>query len=295
MSSEKMKPCLIFPFKELTEPDAIKECIQAAEQIGFEGAVLLDHVVLGEEPAGNNGYTIEVPFQEPLVLFSYMAALTEKIKLITGVLVAPQRQTALLAKQSADLARLSKGRLILGLGIGNNEPEFEAMGMDYHGRAQRLEDQIEVMRWLWRGEAVTITIGNEKFTAAGINPGCAPIDTWIGGFCENTLKRAAEIGDGYIPLGGPVEFGPSVLKLREYLKERSRKPETFPVMGAFPRTVRYDKSLGWGKIESVIRQWQDIGISHLAFGTQGSGLGSYPDKHIDVMAEYMNVYKSVVK
>ena len=154
-----MKIGVVFPQTEFgSDPGAIKAYAQTAESLGFTHILSYDHVLGAnpDRPGGWSGpYTHESAFHEPFVLYSYMAALTEKIEFVTGILILPQRETVLVAKQAAALDVLSNGRLRLGVGTGWNKVEYIALKQDFHTRGQRQEEQIELMRLLWTQELVT--------------------------------------------------------------------------------------------------------------------------------------------
>ena len=202
-----MKLGVTFPQTEIgTDPGAIREFAQAVEGLGFNHLLVYDHV-LGADTSHykdwSGTYTKEDMFHEPFVLYGYLAAVTSSIELTTGIIILPQRQTALVAKQAAEVDVLSGGRLRLGIGIGWNHVEFEALGQDFHVRGKRSEEQIELMRQLWTNEAVTFNGKWDKITAAGLNPLPVqrPIPIWLGGSSEQVLKRVATLSDGWIPDG----------------------------------------------------------------------------------------------
>src|SRR6185436_13789954 len=145
----------------------------------------------------------EHPFHEPMVLFGFLAGVTAHLQLTTGILILPQRQTALVAKQAAEIDVLSNGRLRLGVGLGWNHVEYEALGMDFRTRGRRVEEQVEVLRKLWTEPLVTYRGTGHVIDNAGLNPMPVqrPIPIWFGGSAEPALKRAARLGDGWMPAG----------------------------------------------------------------------------------------------
>src|SRR5438876_9867908 len=223
-----------FPQTEIgADPVAIRDYAQAAEGLGYSHLLAFDHV-LGADPAhrpGWQGYTHRSMFHEPFVLFGYLAALT-RLELVPGVIILPQRQTVLVAKQAAEVDVLTSGKLRLGVGIGWNAVEFEGLGMDFHNRGRRLEEQIQVMRDLWTKPSVTFEGRYHRITAAGINPMPVqrPIPVWIGGSAESAIKRAAELADGYFPQR-PLEGGwPATFeKIRGWVGAAGRNPATFGI------------------------------------------------------------------
>ena len=197
---------VVFPQTEIgADPVAIRDFAQAAEQMGYQHILAYDHV-LGANPASRPGwdptYTHRDMFHEPFVLFGYLAGLTQRIEFVTGVIILPQRQTVLVAKQAAALDVLSGGRLRLGIGIGWNPVEYEALGESFKNRGLRSEEQIEVMRKLWTQELVNFEGKWHKITDAGLNPLPVqrPIPIWFGATNKRALRRLARLGDGWFPL-----------------------------------------------------------------------------------------------
>lgn len=199
----------VFPQSEIgADPIAIRDIAQAAEDLGFHHLLAFDHVILparGDYDGYTGAATNEQPIHEPLVLSGYLAALTRRIELVTGVLVLPQRQTVLVAKQAAQVDILSGGRLRLGVGIGWIPAEFAALGADYSNRADRCEEQIALLRALWTESTATFRGLWHGIEGAGLNPLPVqrPIPIWIGGSAEATLKRVGRMGDGWFPLLSP--------------------------------------------------------------------------------------------
>lgn len=198
---------IVFPTTEIgNDPIAIRDWSQAAEEMGYDYVLFSDHIV-GSNPVtypkirGNNATT---PYHEPFVTMGYLAAVTQRIKLTTGVLVLPQRQTALAAKQAAEVDVLSGGRLILGVGVGNSELEYEAQHEDIHNRGRRLDEQIEVLRALWTQPAVTFHGKYHDLSDVAINPRPLqqPIPIWVGGRADAALERAGRLADGWVPSSG---------------------------------------------------------------------------------------------
>jgi probable F420-dependent oxidoreductase len=198
---------IVFPTTEIgNDPIAIRDWSQAAEEMGYDYVLFSDHIVGGNPVTypkirGNNATT---PYHEPFVTMGYLAAVTQRIKLTTGVLVLPQRQTALVAKQAAEVDVLSGGRLILGVGVGNSELEYEAQHEDIHNRGRRLDEQIEVLRALWTQPAVTFHGKYHDLSDVAINPRPLqqPIPIWVGGRADAVLERAGRLADGWVPSSG---------------------------------------------------------------------------------------------
>src|SRR5579883_498792 len=196
---------VVFPQIEFgNDPEAIKDYAQAAEGMGYDYLLIYDHVLSAHperEPKLTGPYTHEHPFHEPFVLFGFLAGATKRLQLTTGILILPQRQTALVAKQAAEIDVLSKGRLRLGIGLGWNYVEYEALGTDFKTRGRRVEEQVEVLRKLWTEPLVTFRGKDHVISNAGLNPMPIqrPIPIWFGGAAEPALRRAARLADGWMP------------------------------------------------------------------------------------------------
>src|SRR5713226_5417876 len=196
-----------FPQNEIgSDPAAIRDYAQTAEGLGYSHLLAFDHV-LGADTThrpGWKGYTYQNMFHEPFVLFGYLAALTH-LELVTGVIILPQRQTALVAKQAAEVDVLTGGKLRLGVGVGWNSVEYEALGLDFRTRGRAIEEQVEVLRLLFSKEVVTYKGKFTTITEAGLNP--LPvhrsIPIWMGGSADVLLRRVARLGDGWFPQGKP--------------------------------------------------------------------------------------------
>src|SRR5437867_2196399 len=194
-----MRYGVVFPQIEFgNDPQAIKDYAQTAEALGYDYLLVYDHVLgahPNREPKLTGPYTYEHPFHEPMVFFGFLAGVTKRIELTTGILILPQRQTALVAKQAAEVDVLSRGRLRLGVGLGWNYVEYEALGEDFHTRGRRVEEQVEVMRKLWTEPLLTYRGSNFAINNAGINPLPIqrPIPIWFGGFTDPAIKRAARL------------------------------------------------------------------------------------------------------
>jgi len=200
-----LKIGVVYPQTEYgSDPGAIKEYAQTVETLGFTHIVAYDHVlgVNPDRPGGWKGpYTYQSTFQEPFILFSFMAGFTRRIQFTTSIIILPQRQTALVAKQAANLDVLSGGRLRLGVGLGWNQVEYEALNQDFHTRGRRIEEQVTVMRALWTQPLVTFKGRWHDIPDAGLNPLPIqrPIPVWFGGQADPVLQRTARMGDGWMP------------------------------------------------------------------------------------------------
>lgn len=274
-----------FPQTEIgADPLAIREYAREVERLGYRHLVVFDHV-LGADPTrrpGWAGYTHKHLFHEPFVLFGYLAALTT-LELVTAVIILPQRQAVLVAKQAAEVDVLSGGRLRLGVGVGWNPVEFEALNMDFHTRGRAVEEQIEVMRLLWSQEIVSYQGRFHTIAEAGLNP-LPPrrsIPVWMGGRSESALKRIARIGDGWFPQGLPDDAMRATLeRLRAQIAEAGRDPATFGIEARITAAT--------GDLSEWVRQteaWQTLGATHASLNTMNAGYTSL-DQHLEALSAY---------
>jgi probable F420-dependent oxidoreductase len=267
---------VIYPQVEFgNDPSAIRDYAQTAEGLGYTHILAYEHVLGAnpDRPGGLKGpYTYQSPFMEPLLLFTYMAAFTHRIGYATGILVLPQRQTALVAKQTASLDILCGGRFRLGVGIGWNAPEYTALGYNFSNRGRRIEEQIEILRLLWTQPLVNYIGRWHEIPDAGINPLPIqrPIPIWFGGHAEPVVRRAARLGDGWLPnYRTPAEARAPLEFIRRELEAAGRDPKTFGVEVRLP--------FGDGNPEpwiALIQGWEAVGATHLTLNTMSSGLDS---------------------
>lgn len=282
-----MKIGVIFPQTEIgVDPAGVLDFAQAAESLGYDHIVPYDHVV-GANPASRPGwnapYTHKDIFHEPFVLFGYLAAVTKRIGLATGVVILPQRQTVLVAKQAAAADVLSGGRLRLGVGIGWNPVEYEALGENFKNRGRRSEEQVEVLRALWTKELVTFKGKWHTITDAGINPLPIqrPIPIWFGGGAEPLLRRVGRIGDGWFSLLEPDDKLSSIIqKIRAYAKEAGRDPSAIGIEGRV--AIAGGSPEKWA---AAISRWKEIGATHLSLNTMKAGLSGAAG-HIDAIRRF---------
>ncbi|HWE60946.1 MAG TPA: LLM class F420-dependent oxidoreductase [Chloroflexota bacterium] len=281
-----MKIGVIFPQLEITEdPIAVREYAQAAEAIGYRHLVTYDHVVGADttsRPNWRGPYTVHSLFHEPLVLFGYLAGLTQRIEFVTGVLILPQRQTVLVAKQAAEVDVLSHGRFRLGVGVGWNEVEYQALNENFANRGRRSEEQIAVLRALFTQESVTFHGRWHHIEAAGIKPLPVqrPIPIWIGGGSDATLERVGRIGDGWFPQQSPEEVRPRLEQVRAHARAAGRDPAAIGIEGRLSlSSVPPDRWL------PTVQAWQALGATHLDFNTMNAGLPS-PQAHIDAIRRF---------
>jgi probable F420-dependent oxidoreductase len=280
-----------FPQTEIgADPAAIRDYAQAVEGLGYSHLVAFDHV-LGADPSnrpGWRGYSQKDLFHEPFVLFGYLAALT-RLELVSAVIILPQRQTALVAKQAAEVDVLTGGKFRLGVGIGWNPVEYEALGMDFRTRGRVIDEQIEVMRLLWSKEVVSYTGKYHTITEAGLNP--LPvrrsIPVWLGGSVDAALRRVARIGDGWFPQGRPDEQMRETLeRLRGYIREAGRDPAEVGIEARM--------SASSGNLDEWVRQtnaWRELGATHISINTMNAGYKSL-DEHIAAIRRYKEAIAS---
>ncbi len=281
---------IVFPQNEIgTDPSVIRDYAQTAEGLGFTHILAYDHVLGAnpDRPEGFKGpYTYQSSFHEPFILFSYIAAITQKIGLVTGVIILPQRQTALVAKQTATLDVLSGGRVRLGIGTGWNKVEYVALGKNFHDRGKRSEEQIEVLRALWTQEIVVFKGRYHNIPDAGLKPLPVqrPIPIWLGGSAPEVLKRIAKLGDGWLTnYRTAEECKPHLETLDVHLAAAGRSRAQ---LGIEPR-IRY----GDGDQETwhkLMREWAEVGATHLSIITEGAGFDT-PQKHIEAIRNFASV------
>ena len=277
----------VFPQTEIgADPSGVRDYAQAAESLGYEHLLVFDHV-LGADPSKRESwdrpYSHQDMFHEPFVLFGYLAAITETIKMTTGVLILGQRQTALVAKQAAEVDVLTGGRLRLGIGIGWNFVEYEALGEDFHNRGRRSVEQIRVMRALWTQEVVDFKGRYHQISHAGINPLPVqrPIPIWFGGGADQVVRRIGRMGDGWFPQFQPDSEGQArIAQMREYAKAAGRDPMSIGIEGRV--SISGGGPDDWSKAAAA---WDEAGATHLSVNTMRAGLKG-PDQHIDAIRRF---------
>lgn len=282
-----MKIGAVYPQTEYgNDPIAIRDYAQTVEGLGFSHVVAYDHV-LGANPNRPGGwqgpYTFQSAFQEPFVLFSFMAAVTHGLEFTPGVIILPQRQTALVAKQAATLDVLSGGRLRLGVGLGWNQVEYISLGQDFHTRGRRIEEQVALLRQLWTQPLVEFSGTWHAVPDAGINPLPVqrPIPIWFGGHAEAALRRIARLADGWLSNSRtPGDARPYLDQLARFLAESGREPATLGFEARLP--------YGEGDTDRWIQlsnDWQSTGATHLSFNTMGAGL-QHPADHLAALEKF---------
>ena len=295
-----MRVGVVFPQTEIgPDPVAIRDYVQAAEDLGYSHLIAYDHVLGADtrfHEGWSGGYALNDMFHEPLVVFGYMAAITKTLELVTAILILGQRQTALVAKQAAEVDVLSGGRLRLGVAIGWNHVEYEALGQNFHNRGRRTEEQIPLLRALWTQEVVNFKGRWNHVTDAGINPLPVqrPIPIWMGAGGrlspvppERVLRRVARLADGWFPQFSPDEAGrETITRVREYAREEGRDPS---VIGMEARINIAD-----GNPEFWVERakaWEELGATHISVNTMRAGLES-SEAHINAIRQFKEVVGS---
>lgn len=273
-----MKIGVIFPQTELGgDVGAVRAYGEGVDALGFDHVLAYDHVV-GADPSVHQGwagpYDITTTFHEPLVMFGYLAAITS-LELVTGIIILPQRQTALVAKQAAEVDLLSGGRFRLGVGVGWNAVEYEALGRSFTDRGRRMDEQIELLRKLWTENSVTHHGESERVTGAGLAamPIQQPIPIWIGGASPAAYRRIGRLADGWFPMIRPGADLEAALRL---IGEAARDA------GRDPAAIGMEGRVGWRRDEpetfrSRVEVWRDLGASHLTINTMALGLATVDD------------------
>jgi probable F420-dependent oxidoreductase len=288
-----MRIGVVFPQTELGgDVGAVRSYALRVEELGFAHVLAYDHV-LGADPEFYQGwdgpYNVNTTFHEPLVMFGYLAAITS-LELVTGIIILPQRQTALVAKQAAEVDLLSNGNFRLGVGLGWNKVEYEALGQDFTARGRRLSEQVALMRRLWTERAVTFEGGFDKVTAAGLAPLPVqrPIPVWFGGQSPPAYRRIGRLADGWFPQVPP---GPRLEEARQIVAQAA------VAAGRDADSLGMEGRVSWRGSEEdlaeAIRRWQDAGASHVSVNTMGGGLASVDD-HLAVLATVADVAKTAV-
>jgi probable F420-dependent oxidoreductase len=262
---------VVFPQTEIgPDPVVVRAYAAAAEELGYAHILAYDHV-LGADPAGHPGwsgpYDVDTQFHEPFVLYGYLAAITS-LELVTGVIILPQRQTALVAKQAAEVDLLAEGRFRLGVGLGWNAVEYEALDKEFTNRGRRLEEQVALLRRLWTERSVTFHGRYERVTAAGLAPMPVqrPIPIWFGAQSPRAYRRVGRLADGWFPQWRPgPEIDEAIAQVRAAAEAAGRDPDSIGMEG------RASLTRGVADAAEQIRQWEALGASHVAVNTMGIG------------------------
>ena len=275
---------VVYPQTELAgDPTAVRRLGRAVEELGFDHLLAYDHVLgavhQGRTPQLTGPYTEHDPFHDPFVLFGYLAGITERIGFATGILILPQRQTALVARQATDVDLLSGGRLRLGVGVGWSQVEYGALGQDFRTRGARQEEQIGLLRRLFTEPVVDFSGRFDRIDRAALVPKpTRPIPIWLGGSGEKAFDRAARLADGFIFSGaGTDRTIDAWTRLRDRVRAVGRSVEDFG--GDYVVVPR----AGVPDLSSQLGAWREAGGTHLSIVTMGLGLGSVGD-HVEYLA-----------
>ena len=279
---------VVFPQTEIgADADAVRRYGQRVTDLGYQHLLAYDHVV-GADPAVHQGwrgpYDVRTTFHEPLVMFGFLAAITP-LELVTGIIIAPQRQTALLAKQAAEVDLLTGGHFRLGVGLGWNQVEYEALGQDFSTRGRRLEEQVELMRRLWTEPSVSHAGAFDRVTGAGLAPLPVqrPIPVWFGAQSERAYRRAGRLADGWFPQVAP---GPDLDAARSVVAAAAIEA------GRDPAGLGMEGRVSWrgdaGGLAGRASRWRDAGATHLSVNTMGAGLATLDD-HLDALEQAAGV------
>jgi probable F420-dependent oxidoreductase len=261
---------------------AVRSYGQGVEALGFGHLLAYDHVV-GADPAVHEGwdgpYDVDTHFHEPFVLFGYLAACT-RLELVTGIIILPQRPTALVAKQAAEVDLLTEGRFRLGAGIGWNRVEYEVLGQDFSSRGRRIEEQISLLRQLWTTRSVTMEGRFDQVVGAGIAPLPIqrPIPIWLGGSSPRAYERMGRLADGWFPM---VQPGPPLDEALATVDAAAR------AAGRDPGAIGMEGRVDWrGDVDDLVERaaaWRSAGATKLSINTMGAGLATVDD-HLGALA-----------
>jgi probable F420-dependent oxidoreductase len=272
-----MRVGVVFPQTEIgADVGAIRAYTAAVSDLGYSHILAYDHVV-GADPAVHTGwsgpYDLDSTFHEPMVLFGFLAGITT-LELVNGIVILPQRQTVLAAKQAAEVDLLTGGRYRLGVGIGWNAVEYEALGEDFTQRGRRMEEQVGLLRRLWTERSVTFTGRYDRITGAGLAPLPVqrPIPIWFGAQSPPAYRRAGRLADGWFPQMAP---GPRLEEAKRMVEqaavEAGRDPASLGMEGRV--------NLGSGSVPAAVEAWQKAGATHVSINTMRAGLDGV-DGHI---------------
>jgi probable F420-dependent oxidoreductase len=268
---------VVFPQTELGgDVAALRQYAQTVEQLGYAHVLVYDHV-LGADPVVHapwtGPYDVHTTFHEPFVMFGYLAGITS-LELVTGVIILPQRQTALVAKQAAEVDLLTGGRFRLGIGVGWNSVEYDGLGRDFTTRGRRSGEQVELLRRLWTEPAVTHTVDDERVIGAGLAPLPVqrPIPIWFGAQSPAAFRRAGRLGDGWFPQIPP---GPDLDEAQRIVAEAAR------AAGRDPAGLGMEGRVSWhgdaGELAAAVARWREAGATHVSINTMRAGFSSVDD------------------
>jgi probable F420-dependent oxidoreductase len=267
-----MRIGVIFPQTELGgDVGAVRAYGEAIGGLGYTHLLAYDHVV-GADPDVYQGwrgpYDLATTFHEPFVMFGYLAAVTP-VELVTGIIILPQRQTALVAKQAAEVDLLTGGRFRLGVGVGWNPVEYEALGQDFARRGERMDEQIGLLRTLWTESSVTFKGAFDQVNGAGLAPAPVqrPIPVWIGGSSAPAYRRMGRLADGWFP---QVRPGPDLDRALEIIRGAAVEA------GRDPEAIGMEGRVGWDpadpdRFARQVERWRTAGATHVTINTMATG------------------------
>ena len=277
------------------DPGFLKDFAQSVEGAGFDHLLAAEHVVGGhpDRARGEKVHTADVPYHEPFVLFGFLGAVTTRLELVTSILILPQRQTVLVAKQAAELDLLTGGRLRLGVGVGRNWMEYEALNEDFATRGTRVEEQVDVLRRLWTEELVTFDGRWHHLDRLGLNPMPVqrPIPIWMGSFVgqvvEKVIRRIGRLADGWFPQMSPADLAPVVARLRGYAAEAGRDPTAIGIECGIAVKAGDDPER-WVERAAAYRA---LGATHMRVLTAGGSFHA-PTDHLDAALRWLAALRS---
>ena len=289
----------IFPQTEIDgDARALRGFARGVERAGYSHLLAFDHV-LGADPDRPGGwsgpYTHETPFHEPLLLFAHLAACTERLEFVTDVLVLPQRQAVLVAQQAATLAQLARGRLRLGVGVGWNPVEYEALGVDFGERGRIMEEQVAVLRALWSEDEVAFEGRYHRLHGPmRPRPAAGAIPIWMGGTAPAVLARIGRVAEGWFPPhGDPEALAPDLARVREAADAAGRDPRSIGVEVHLPLVARERTggAIHYDGAAERARRWEESGVSHVAVNTMGAGW-SAPEQHGEALERFRDAFEA---
>ncbi len=283
---------VVFPQTEIgADPGPVREYAQAAEAAGYEHLLVYDHV-LGADPDRPGGFTgpynHNTLFHEPMVLFGYLAGITERLELVTGILILPQRQTALVAKQAAEIDVLSGGRLRLGVGVGWNKVEYDGLGENFRNRGRRVEEQIALLRALWAEPTISFEGNYHSVLRAGIKPlpTNKSIPIWMGGMSDPVIERVGRLSDGWFPqYRQPSELPAGIERVSAAAEAAGRSPSDVGIEARV--TLGGDPN----EAAALANEWIEAGATHMSVNTMGAGFTSV-GQHIEAIEQFKQAFSS---
>jgi probable F420-dependent oxidoreductase len=289
-----MRIGVVFPQTEIgADAGAVRAYATRVEELGYRHVLAYDHVV-GADPAVHAGwqgpYDVTTTFHEPMVLFGYLAGITS-LELVTGIIILPQRQTALVAKQAAEVDLLSGGRFRLGVGLGWNAVEYEALGQDFSSRGRRAEEQVDLLRRLWTEPSISFHGSYDRVTGAGLAPLPVqrPIPIWFGAQSDRAYRRAGRLADGWFPQVPP---GPKLDEARSVVERAAVDA------GRDPGRIGMEGRVSWQgspeKLAGHVAAWREAAATHVSVNTMGAGLGGV-DNHLSVLETAAEILKPLAE